>query len=87
MKKFTAEVEANEELKAKLRACKTQEEIAAVVRENNFELSLDDLDAAAGGNVEQIRITIAGEIRARATLAIASGITNNLNFSANHRVG
>ena len=49
MKKFAAEVEANEELKAKLRACKTQEEIAAVVRENNFELSLDDLDAAAGG--------------------------------------
>ena len=48
-REFAAEVEANEELKAKLHACKTKEEIEAIARENDFELSLDELDAASGG--------------------------------------
>ena len=38
-----------EEQKAKVKACKTPEELIAVAQEGGFELSLDQLDEISGG--------------------------------------
>lgn len=38
-----------EEQKAKVKACKTPEELTAVAQEGGFELSLDQLDEISGG--------------------------------------
>jgi len=85
MKKFAAEVESNEVLKAKLRSCKTQEEIEAVARENNFEFPSTTSTLRRAGNVEQSRTTIIGMTVARATLAIASGFTDRASMRSELR--
>ena len=40
----------SEELKAKALACKSPEELHELAKSEGVELSLDDLDAAAGGD-------------------------------------
>ena len=39
----------SEEVKAKVAACKTADELHALAKSEGVELSLDDLDAASGG--------------------------------------
>lgn len=43
-----------EEQKAKLKACKTPEEVLALARENNIEVSLEEIKAAFCGNNQEL---------------------------------
>lgn len=46
--------ELTEELKAKLKACKTPEEVLALAKENNMEISLEEIKAAFGGSGQEL---------------------------------
>ncbi len=46
--------ELTEELKTKLKACKTPEEVLALAKENNMEISLEEIKAAFYANKKEL---------------------------------
>ena len=50
--------ELNEDLKGKVKECKTAEELAALAETEGFELSNEMLDAVSGGVTDEVCISL-----------------------------
>ena len=49
-----AQFELSDELKEKLKACKTPEDVLALAKENNLPINLDEAKNAIGGLMQKI---------------------------------